>query len=95
MSSSTGVFPDLDGLPQESNLMHDEIEGHRGGSTHQDLCVVAVFGERAEIVPCLRQRESIQPIAGQTCCEHQVKWDVQTTENDTWDLLVPPLACSH
>jgi hypothetical protein len=74
MSSSTGVFPDLDGLPQESNLaMHDQIEGHKRGSTDQDLCVVAVFRERTEIVPCLRQREAIQPIAGQACCEHLAK----------------------
>ena len=61
---------------------YDEIEGHRGGRTDQDLCVVAIFWERAEIVPCLRQREAIQPIAGQTYCEDQAEWGVQTTEND-------------
>ena len=66
MSSSSGVFPDLDSLPQECNLArHNEFEGHRRGSTDQELCVAAVFGERAEIVPCLRQRETIQPIASQ------------------------------
>ena len=97
MSSPTRAFSDLDGLPQGCNLVrYNEFEKHRRGGTDQDLCVAAVIGERAEIVPCLRQREAIQPIAGQTSCQHQAMSDVQTAENDTWDvLLLLQLPFSH
>lgn len=50
-----------------------------GGGTDQELRVVTVLGERMKIVPCLRQREAIQPIAGQMSCEQQVERGVQTT----------------
>lgn len=50
-----------------------------GGGTDQELRVVTVLGERMKIVPCLRQREAIQPIAGQMSCEQQAERGVQTT----------------